>query len=932
MQNNNCIKYKAILVFRMLLFIAVIFSFGGCDGNNTEVSISAVSENFDFSIVVTNIQLYYFLSLFVILFLAMITLGILYIKNYKLIESYKNRMITLNTIHNLLPDIIYCKDKDCKFTSCNTMCEKLFAFDESELLGKTVLEIHTDKEQAKRLLKTDKMVIEEKRMIKAEEWYIFPDKTRKLMESTKLPLIKNGRIIGLVGIDRDITEQRIAIEKAYEASQAKSSFLAKMSHEIRTPMNAIIGMTELALRENEIEQIHKHAITVKQAGTHLLSIINDILDFSKIEQNKLEIIPGDYLFSSLINDVISIIRMKLLDSQIDFLVNIDSKIPNELYSDETRMRQILLNILSNAVKYTDKGFISLSIKYEDINDKEINLVLEVMDSGKGIKQENIDKLFGEYVQVDQDKNRGIEGIGLGLAITWNIVKSMGGDIKVYSEYGNGSIFTINMPQIKKSDKPLVKIENVNEKNVMIYDHRELYSNSIVYSMNSFGVNNKVINSDEELQEKLISRKYNYLFISYKLMKANSRIIRKYGSDLNLYVVVDFGEAIHDINMNIITMPVYAVPLANILNGVSENFHYHDNREYRTKFVAPDARILIVDDINTNLKVAEGLILPYKMKTDLCNSGEEAIKAISATRYDLIFMDHKMPGMDGMEATALIRKMTDENNYFAELPIIALTANAIGDTIKLFLNSGFNDFLSKPIDIVKLNGILEKWIPAEKKKIVYKDTEKLTGNEKNIETDIKINGLDVENGILLSGGSAGSYMDTLELFLNDGIEKIEQLNLSLNNNNFKMYNIYIHALKSALANIGGYELSEEAKNLENACSQDNFDYVRNNNNYFIKKLKTFLNEIEKVLLKNDDNSVNKEETYNNLIITVMKDLLEALESMNAGKVNKNIEELINMKKDKKLREKINNISELILIGEYDEAAARVKIILSAGLND
>ena len=864
--------------------------------------------------------------LLILVLFVLIVLLILFILVYKTRKKYNNQMITLYAVFNSLPDFVYCKDRNLKYTNCNKVCEKYFGMKESEIVGKTLKELHEDEEQAIRLQEIDKIIIKEKKSMTYSEWYEFPDKSIRLMENTKIPLIRDDKVIGIIGIDKDITDQRLAIDNANEASRSKSNFLAKMSHEIRTPMNAIIGMTELALRESDIELIYKHILTVKQAGTHLLTIINDILDFSKIESGKLEILPNDYLFSSLVNDVISIIRMKLIDSQIRFAVNIDCRIPNELVGDETRIRQILLNILTNAVKYTEKGFISFTVHFDDINDENVNLIIEIIDSGKGIKKEDIDKLFGDYVQVDQVKNRGIEGIGLGLAITWSLVKEMGGDIKVYSEYGNGSIFTVTIPQRKRSDKILAKIIDPERKNVIIYERREVYANSIVYSIENLGVACDLVESDDELITAFSDKKYEFLFISYVLMRRNENVIKKHGSNIKIVILTEFGEAIPNVNLNIISMPVYSISIANILNGVAESFNYNENKDYMIKFAAPDARILIVDDINTNLKVAEGLMLPYKMKMDLCKSGKEAINAVKLNRYDLIFMDHKMPEMDGIEATKVIRMMGYNDDYYNKIPIIALTANAMGDVKEQFLKCGFNDFLSKPIDILKLNMILEKWIPREKKKTIVDNN---PNKNQNIDTGLKkfdIFNLNVEKGIFYSGGTFENYLDILKLFLSDGLEKINELNMALENDNIEIYSIHIHALKSALANIGADELSQEALNLENAGLENDVEFVKINNTIFIGKLRNLLSEIKFVISGNDSNGDDEEEFDFDTIKPLLDALLAALISMDAGVVNRKIEELVKLKVKQNLKYKIIDLSELILIGEYDKAKSILQNIL------
>ena len=711
------------------------------------------------------------------------------------------------------------------------------------------------------------------------------------------------------------------MEDLKAASNAKSGFLAKMSHEIRTPMNAIIGMAELALRENMNDSVHEHVMTIKQASTNLLSIINDILDFSKIESGKLEIISGNYQFSSLVHDVISIIKMKVVDSNLQFVTNIDCNIPNSLFGDETRVRQVLLNILSNAVKYTKRGFVSLSVSGETA-ENTVLLTIDVTDSGKGIKPDDLKKLFGEFVQVDMASNKGIEGTGLGLAITKNLIKMMNGDISVQSEYRKGSIFTVTLPQKIQSLEPLAVVEKPEEKSVLVYEHNEIYADSIVCTVDNLGVNCERAESDDVLREKLKSNIYTYLFVSYTLLENAKNIMQELNSKTQIIVLTEFGNAVTDRNLRVLPMPIHSISVANVLNRVADNFSYSASENITARFTAPKARVLIVDDINTNLKVAEGLMLPYKMHIDLRLSGIEAIEAVKANKYDLVFMDHMMPEMDGIEATKLIREMGKEEPHYAELPIIALTANAISGTREMFLANSFNDFLSKPIDMIKLNAILAKWLPKEKQeKLEIKVADVETDNSET--TEMKIADIDVKKGILMSGGTLKSYIQILTVFYKDGLQKMDEIKNSLEAGNYPLYATYVHALKSALANIGASELSADAKALEFAGKENDIVFINSNNARFLMRLKVLLDNLGNTLSLNDGYEVSVDFE---LLKSELSRLKEALESLDSAAIDNMVNNLQKFSQAEGVGPGVESILQSVLIGGYDEAISKIDTLL------
>jgi len=716
-----------------------------------------------------------------------------------------------------------------------------------------------------------------------------------------------------------------AVKEANEANRIKSDFLAKMSHEIRTPMNAVIGMAELALREDMPNTVREHVTTVKQAGVNLLSIINDILDFSKIESGNIQLVLTDYLLSSLINDVVSIIRMRAVDSQLRFSVNLDSNLPSTLIGDEARIRQVLINILGNAVKYTDKGHVAFKVYGEMIDESTINLTMEINDSGKGIKQEDLGKLFHNYFQLDTESNKDREGVGLGLAISWSIVKAMGGDITVHSEYGKGSTFTVTLPQKTSNSERLAAVVNPEEKTALVYERRVEYADSLMFTINNLGVQCVIVSSIETLCDMMEKDAFSFIFLSHGLFEKNKNAILKSGKNSQIVLLAEFGESIPAGNLRVLSMPAHAISIANIFNGVSDSFSYNTCDELIARFTAPDAKVLVVDDINTNLQVASGLLLPYKMKVDLCKNGIEAIRAIQSENYDLVFMDHRMPGMDGVETTEYIRALGDEEPYYKNVPIVALTANAVSGMKAMFLQSGFNEFLPKPIDTVKLNTILERWIPKEKQ--TYSMTR---GKATNIHTlpltAIGIEGIDIKKGIHLSGGTAEHYYETLAVFYEDVLERKEEIRKNLDAGNLPLYITHVHALKSASANIGADKVSEAAYALEMAGYQENVSFLEANNEHFLFMLEQLLNNISNTLSLHSENNGKPCAFVSEQFKIDLANLKTALEYMDVKAINKTVDNLLKSMCPDDVKAILRKISKHILMVEYDEANALIESLL------
>ncbi|MCL2743913.1 MAG: ATP-binding protein [Planctomycetaceae bacterium] len=733
----------------------------------------------------------------------------------------------------------------------------------------------------------------------------------------------DGKVVGVVGSTDDVTET-IKLQRALEDSNnAKSNFLANMSHEIRTPMNAILGMSELVLRENILPIAREYTNVIQQAGNNLVSIINDILDFSKIETGKLEIILEEYLLSSLLNDIIHIIKSRVYETRLRFVINVDNNIPNCFLGDVKRIRQVVLNLLSNAVKYTEKGFIYFSVEGSHADNDTFILRFKVEDSGMGIKPEDVEALFEKFTRFNLTKNRNIEGTGLGLAITQSLVKSMGGEIDVQSTYGKGSVFTAALPQKVLGTQKLAVVNEPEKKKVLIYERREILKESISCTMDGLGVCYKIVSDIPEFYENLTSKEYPFAFIASALYEDVKKKYPDFRTEAKIILVAELGEMVADQNISILTSPIFSIPVANFLNGTYRNA---DNSVsgYGVRFAAPTAKVFSVDDVETNLIVLEGLLKPYEMQVDSCSSSVKAIEMVKDVQYDLIFMDHMMPEIDGIEAVNRIRLLGKDYPHLEKVPIVALTANAVFGTKEMLLDSGFDDFLAKPINMVDLNGVLDRWIPKEKQNAATKHFEVA---KQDTEAGFEIEGLNIKQGLIFSGGTIKSYLKTLAMFLKDGHEKINAIRTSLAANNLPLFVIHVHALVSASANVGAENLSETAKSLETAGKQENMIFIQAYSEIFLTDLETLLDNIKTVLTKTEveeqRGSYNKDSLKTEL--TALKTALNDFDSVTIRRIS---DELRGAIQSVEFAPVIENILLNILIGDYDKA----EVLLDSLLQD
>ena len=484
--------------------------------------------------------------------------------------------------------------------------------------------------------------------------------------------------------------------KAGEMKKGKEVFLMNMSHEMRTPMNAIISATGLIEDKAVNNAVKQNIGYIQNACNALVSTIDDLLVFSKVENSRLELSNSEYDTRQLFQDIINMIAVRLMDTGVGFYVHIDSKMPVVLYGDSAKLRQVFINILNNAVKYTTEGYVGLSVSVDTDEEKNLLIHTDIEDTGIGMKEEDIPKLFNAFERLDdrRPESRYAEGTGLGLSICKTILDTMEGTIKVRSEYNGGSVFTFEVKQKTVDPMPMAKIKEPEMLNVLIFEDNDMKAEMIKLALSENSVKSMTTFSDSEFRQLCSEEKYTHILISLDNYNKNNKFIQ----DQKLKVVI-----ITDINRtdevpgdeDRLIRPV------NVLN-LSEYFNKAEIAQKKMEirgFTCKNANVMVIDDNRTNLFVAEGLLKRYKMNVISVLSGMEALNLISDLKFDMIFIDYMMPEMDGIDTLNAIRQ--NRQKWCREVPCVVLTADAADGARQMLLNAGFDDYISKPIKVEAL---------------------------------------------------------------------------------------------------------------------------------------------------------------------------------------------------------------------------------------
>lgn len=664
-----------------------------------------------------------------------------------------------------------------------------------------------------------------------------------------------------------------------KVSRAKSDFLANMSHEIRTPMNAVIGMAEMALREELPPLARDYVNQIKSSGQTLLAIINDILDFSKIESGKMDINEVEYKPMSIVNDVVNIIGTRIGNKNVEFLMDVNPDLPQELFGDNIRLKQIMVNIANNAVKFTQQGKVHLKVDFQWIDSDTISLEVAVEDTGRGIKEEDMYKLFQSFQQLDSKRNRNIEGTGLGLAICKRLLTLMHGDIKVQSKYGEGSTFSFSLPQKVINRNP--SVSRLPEKVVTA----GLIGNAFIEGqlkkdLLRIGAEYIPLLSERHL-EKLKEQNVRFLFVNQPLFTDTVMDFVKENKDIQCVVFIQFKSTRkYEIpNVRVQKKPIYSLSLAGILKEEDLETNVLEMPVEDFDFIAPDAEILIVDDNAVNLTVAQGLMEPLKMKIDVAVSGKEAVEKIERKRYDVIFMDHMMPEMDGVETTHIIRRMLGKNG---EVPIIALTANAVDGTKEMFIKEGMSDFVAKPIDLKVIAVKLKKWLPAEKI---------LNGRvgKREKTTGIQIPGLDTE-AAMERLGSEKLFRAVLKEYYRVIEKKASLIAEYEREGKWREYTVEVHALKSASRQIGAQELANLAERMEAAGNAGEEELIHRYTPMLLGKYTAYESVLAPYCEEEQRSSKGGKQTSTDVLKRQFKDLRVAMDELDSDKMEEVIKEM------------------------------------------
>ncbi|MDY5868951.1 MAG: response regulator [Lachnospiraceae bacterium] len=723
-----------------------------------------------------------------------------------------------------------------------------------------------------------------------------------------------------------------------ETNRRTEDFLTNVSHELRTPINAVTGISAVMLKREEDAEKRKEIASIQEAGHRLFSQIEDILDYTEIDTGKMKVSKEPYVLSSLLNDIITGSQMLTEENAPEVIFDVDAKIPSSLVGDARKIKKILRHLIDNAVRFTKKGGVYVRV-YTLTKPYGVNLCMEVSDTGIGIEKEDLEKITEKFFKSDGGKNRRTGGLGLGLPIVYGMVTVMEGFMQVDSNLNDGTTVTVSIPQAVADAAPGMVLENRASLSLACYVRlekyeipkvREYYNEMISHLVTGLDVPLHRVSDLEELKKLVSVYRLTHLFAGREEYEESRQFLDSLDQDVEIIVVADERFALPDNGrVKLLNKPFYSFMIASVLNAEASG----DTEILKEKrMLCPGVKVLVVDDEPMNRRVAEEIFKRYQMQVQTAESGRMAIDLCEREDFDLVFLDHMMPEMDGIETLKRLRKIHTDSGR--GLTVIAFTANAVSGAREMFLEEGFDEFVSKPVEHSELEHVLRKVLPKSAITWVDENIENIKKGDKNFEKDSRheVVQINTKSALAYCKNDMNFYQELLHKFVVDADKKKSEIDHYFKREDYDNYRIVIHALKSTAKMIGADALSELAQELEAAVQNKDIGYVREYHEEMLLEYSRVVDRISETLdgKKNDtDKPIAKNEAEisgDELLerLTELKEGLAAFEIDKSEAVISEMSETVYMGKD--VGEFLREVRKDVEDYEFREAKRKVEKLL------
>lgn len=741
--------------------------------------------------------------------------------------------------------------------------------------------------------------------------------------------------------ERSIKDAKNAIDKSHEierkAGAAKSRFLANMSNEIRTPMNSIIGLSELALKDDMDEDIRNELMVIKQSAYDLLEIIDDVLMYAKLDSGKMNLLNVDFRFDDMLKNVIDTISTNISSKSLKARISIDHTIPKVVNGDDIRIKQVIMRLIFISLSLTENGRLMFSVKGDrDEDNRNIHFTITVSDTGCGLSEVDIDAIKGAYDIYDSRQNSNLKGVALKFNICDELLSVLGGSLKIRSIEGVGLESQVEFDCGIVNAEPIVELTNKNEFNVLVFagDNRELEAWKSI--MEGFRVRPDYVNSYFSFEKALKNTNYNYIFIPSEAYSSLSNVIMNYNCEEYTYVVGYSKNTYGDFDKcRLIYHPVSCLTIQTVFNNLWKAEDYIAKND-EIKYDGSSAKILVVDDNGVNLKVASGIFKSLNIDVDTAKSGQEAINKLKEKEYHLVLMDMVMPEMSGEETLRKMRHSSEAG--LRDVPVVALTANSGGNIREEILDKGFQEYLAKPIKLRYLIQVLVTFLPPGTLKRVASD-KKAEEVDKVIKKKENDNVIVIDKGIKSMGGNVDAYYLVLNTYYTEGAKKLEEVPKSFADKDISLFTTYVHGIKSSSASIGAGKLSEMFKELEFAGKDNNLELIKTKLDVYLECYKKILSDVKKFLeekgkftsaevIDGSMETANGSDTEKNdkLTKSIIDELKTSIESMDFAESEKQFARYMKMNFGTNVNNHLEDLKEAVSVFDFTKARELIAKLL------